>query len=62
MLIEQDGDLYYRPAYLGPSGWIGIRLDRGAIDWDHIANWLNKSWSLSAPAKLRKTVDLAAEF
>ena len=23
MLIEMDPDLYYQPAYLGPSGWIG---------------------------------------
>jgi phosphoribosylglycinamide formyltransferase 1 len=62
MLIEQDPDLYYRPAYLGPSGWIGIRLDRGTNDWDHVAEWLSKSWALSAPAKLRKSIDLAADF
>ena len=62
MLIDQDPDLYYRPAYLGPSGWIGIRLDRGPIDWGHIGDWLSKSWALSAPAKVRKTVDVAADF
>ncbi len=28
-LIDRDPDLYFRPAYLGPSGWIGIRLDTG---------------------------------
>jgi phosphoribosylglycinamide formyltransferase 1 len=62
MLIEQDPDLYYRPQYFGPSGWIGIRLDQGAVDWDHIEDWLRKSWALSAPAKLRRAHDLAAEF
>ena len=31
-LIENDPELYYRPAYFGPSGWIGIRLDTGAVD------------------------------
>ncbi len=62
MLIDQDPDLYFRPAYLGPSGWIGIRLDRSAVDWDHIAEWLDKSWTLSAPAKLRKAADVAADF
>lgn len=62
MLIEQDPELYYRPAYLGPSGWIGIRLDTRAIDWEHIADWLGKSWRASAPARLRKAFDLAAEF
>ncbi|MBA3896881.1 MAG: MmcQ/YjbR family DNA-binding protein, partial [Sphingomonadaceae bacterium] len=38
MLIEMDPDLYYRPAYLAPSGWIGIRVDRDGTDWDHIAD------------------------
>ncbi len=29
MLIEIDPDIYYRPPYIGPSGWIGMRLDMG---------------------------------
>ena len=52
MLIEEDPDLYYRPAYLGPSGWIGIRLDGGAVDWPHIEDWLARSWRASAPRRL----------
>ncbi|OYU14831.1 MAG: phosphoribosylglycinamide formyltransferase [Alphaproteobacteria bacterium PA4] len=51
-LIENDPDLYYRPAYLGPSGWIGIRLDSGDIDWAHIEGWLARSWRASAPKRL----------
>lgn len=62
MLIEQDGDLYYRPAYLGPSGWIGIRLDQGRIDWGHIGEWLRKSWLQIAPARLRKAHFIADDF
>lgn len=62
MLIERDPDAYYRPAYLGPSGWIGITLDRGGNDWEHIAGWLQKSWRLSAPKRLTKMLDVADEF
>jgi len=51
-LIERDPDLYFRPAYFGPSGWIGIRLDLGAIDWAHIDDWLTRSWRASAPKRL----------
>jgi formyltetrahydrofolate-dependent phosphoribosylglycinamide formyltransferase len=51
-LIENDPDLYYRPAYFGPSGWIGIRLDTGAVDWAHIEEWLTRSWRMSAPKRL----------
>jgi len=61
-LIAADPDLYFRPAYLGPSGWIGIRLDSGGNDWDHIAAWLAKSWQGVAPKRLTKLIDAAAQF
>jgi phosphoribosylglycinamide formyltransferase-1 len=51
-LIENDPDLYFRPAYFGPAGWIGIRLDNGAVDWGHIEDWLTRSWRASAPKRL----------
>ena len=61
-LIEADPALYFRPPYYGPSDWIGIRLDRGRVDWDHIANWLGKSWRICAPARLTKLLRAADEF
>lgn len=51
-LIDQDSDIYYRPAYFGPSGWIGVRLDSGDTDWDHVAERIELSWKLIAPRKL----------
>ncbi len=62
MLIEQDEALYYLPQYYGASGWIGIRLDLGRNDWDHLADWLRKSWIAVAPAKLRQSFSIADEF
>ncbi|HMS19599.1 phosphoribosylglycinamide formyltransferase [uncultured Sphingorhabdus sp.] len=61
MLIEQDEDRYYRPAYFG-DGWVGIRLDLGDTDWDHIGEWLAKSWRAVAPKKLATMMDLVGEF
>lgn len=52
MLIENDPDLYFRPAYFGTAGWIGIRLDTGATDWGQIEAWLERSWRASAPKRL----------
>ena len=52
MLVEMDPDLYYRPPYLAPSGWIGVRLDGDPVDWDHVADRIATSWELVAPAKL----------
>lgn len=52
MLLEQDPDLYYRPAYLAPSGWIGLRIDTGKTDWDHVGDRIATSWESVAPRRL----------
>jgi hypothetical protein len=52
MLIEMDPDLYFKPAYVGPSGWVGLRLDQGPPDWDNVADKLEQSWRLAAPKRL----------
>jgi phosphoribosylglycinamide formyltransferase-1 len=51
-LIDADPEIYFRPAYYGPSDWIGITLDRPAVDWDHIEDRLAQSWELVAPRRL----------
>ena len=53
MLIEMDPDLYYRPAYIGPFGWVAIRTDQPHSDWDHIADRIALSWDYVAPPKLK---------
>jgi phosphoribosylglycinamide formyltransferase-1/phosphoribosylamine--glycine ligase/phosphoribosylglycinamide formyltransferase/phosphoribosylformylglycinamidine cyclo-ligase len=52
MLIEAEPDLYYRPPYIGHKGWIGLRLDRGDPDWDHVSDRIAYSWELTAPRRL----------
>ena len=61
MLIEQDEDRYYRPAYFG-DGWIGIRLDLGGVDWDEIGECLARSWRAVAHKRLTRLLDVADEF
>lgn len=61
MLIEQDGERYFRPAYFG-DGWIGIRLDNGDNDWEAISGWLTRSWRSIAPRRLTVLMDAADEF
>jgi formyltetrahydrofolate-dependent phosphoribosylglycinamide formyltransferase len=51
MLIEQDEDRYYRPAYFGDS-WIGVRLDISGTEWTHVEEWLTRSWRSAAPKRL----------
>jgi phosphoribosylglycinamide formyltransferase 1 len=50
-LIDQDPDTYYRPAYFGPSGWVGLRLDRD-VDWDRVEDRITASWTQIAPRRL----------
>lgn len=50
MLLEAEPALYFKPAYLGPSGWIAIRVD--AADWDHIGDRVAQSWEMVAPRRL----------
>jgi predicted DNA-binding protein (MmcQ/YjbR family) len=44
------------PAYLGPSGWIGVDLD-GVVDWTEVAELLDASYRLTAPKGLVAELD-----
>jgi phosphoribosylglycinamide formyltransferase-1 len=55
-LTENEPDIYFRPAYYGAAGWVGIRLDREGVDWDHVRGWLERSWSLVAPPRIRDMI------
>lgn len=61
-LIEAESDLYFRPAYYGPSDWIGIALDRPRVDWEHVGEWLQRSWLAMAPSRLTKLMRAAETF
>lgn len=50
---------YYLPAYIGPRGWVGLRVDQGRIDWDEVSELVKDSYRRTAPAKLAVTVRVA---
>ena len=52
MLVETSPELYHLPAYLAPSGWVGLRLDAGDTDWNHVADRIANSWERVAPKRL----------
>jgi phosphoribosylglycinamide formyltransferase-1 len=43
---------FYLPAYIGPRGWVALRLDMGAVDWAEAAELLHESYRLVAPKRL----------
>jgi predicted DNA-binding protein (MmcQ/YjbR family) len=50
-LIETNPDKFYVPAYIGPRGWVGLRLDLRTVDWAEARDLLHGSHLLAAPKK-----------
>jgi len=61
-LVEAQPHAYHKPAYYGASGWIGVILNRPGVDWDHIGDWIERSWHRNAPKSAAKLRDAADEF
>jgi hypothetical protein len=54
--VHADPVLYFLPAYIGPKGWVGMRLDVGTIDWRMVENLVKLSYCLAAPKRLAAAV------
>ncbi|MGN3973586.1 phosphoribosylglycinamide formyltransferase [Tsuneonella sp. SYSU-LHT278] len=61
-LVEAQPHAYHKPAYYGASGWIGVILNRPDLDWNHVADWLQRSWRTVAPKSVTRLLDIADEF
>ncbi len=55
-LMQLDPARYYRPAYVGHRGWIGMRID-GKVDWDEVAGIIEDAYRAVAPTKLVEALD-----
>src|SRR5215217_3137935 len=51
VLVGADPDRFFVPPYVGPRGWIGMRLDRNP-DWNEAAVLVARSYRLIAPKRL----------
>jgi hypothetical protein len=56
MLVEEDPERFFVPAYVGHRGWLGVRLDR-SIDWGEIEVILEDAYRCVAPKKLIALLD-----
>jgi hypothetical protein len=50
-LVRDNPRRFFVPPYVGPYGWIGVRLD-GKPDWDVLAELLSTAYKRAAPKKL----------
>lgn len=56
-LIETHPRKFYSPAYIGPRGWVGLRLDIGNVDWGEVRDLVTASYLQAAPKKLADQVE-----
>lgn len=61
-LVEDQPETYFKPAFYGASGWVGIVLDRPELDWGDVEAWLQRSWRSVAPKRLTRLMDIADAF
>ena len=55
-LIAADPRVYFRPAYVGGKGWVGIRLDVGP-DWGQVEDLLEEGYRSVAPKRAIRALD-----
>jgi len=51
LLVDADPERFFVPPYVGPRGWLGVRLD-GEVDWNELAGVAEDAYAEVAPAKL----------
>ena len=51
LMIRSAPTRFFKPPYVGPSGWVGIWLD-GKVDWEEVADLVRDSYLLVAPKRL----------
>ncbi len=56
LLIAASPHKFYMPAYLGPRGWVGLRLDRRTVDWNEVAELVRGSYEQAAPKRMLRLI------
>ena len=57
VLVASDPKRFFVPPYVGPKGWIGVRLDVGEVDWSEVAEIVEESYRMTAPKRLVAALD-----
>ena len=59
VLCAADPHRFFRPPYVGPKGWIGMRLDDGP-DWQEATRLIARSYLMTAPKALARRLEQAS--
>jgi len=53
-LIAASPRRFYMPAYVGPRGWVGFRLDVGRVSWKEVEELVRMSYQLVVEKKAKR--------
>jgi len=56
-LIDANSRKFYMPAYIGPRGWVALRLDRATVDLNEVRELVRGSWEQMASKKLLREIE-----
>ena len=51
ILVNSDAKRFFVPPYMGPKGWVGMRLDY-RVNWEEVAGILKDGYLMSSPKRL----------
>lgn len=51
--VAHEPQFYFVPPYVGPRGWLGVRLDQG-LSWEAVAERVREAYDHVAPAGLSR--------
>jgi hypothetical protein len=55
-MIYTDPARFFRPPYVGPRGWVGVRIDRSP-DWSLVAKLVEQAYREVAPPRVRAALE-----
>lgn len=54
-MIAANPKRYFSPPYVGPSGWVGVRLD-GRVNWSQLADVLRDAYDMTASKSKKRAI------
>ena len=54
-MVFTDPQRFFRPPYVGPRGWVGMRID-GRPSWTQVASLVECAYRLVAPPRLLESL------
>ena len=56
LLVDEEPERFFVPPYVGPRGWVGVRLDVD-VDWDEVAGIVEDGFREVATKRLLALLD-----